>query len=218
MEVIPRHLLNNDWVSGLLLFSLICLVFAKVGFYNRFVNFTILPFNNKYIVLYNKKGRLLSGFHIAFSLFQFINLGLFIYLCRDLLPAWSEAENAWLFLFILAGILGFTLLKIAVQLLGGVIFNAESLVSSVIFKKLSYLNYSALVLFAANLLLTYLLPGSRPVIFISIFLLALINGIGWINILKIHQKFIASHLFYFILYLCALEMAPYLIILSWLNA
>ncbi len=218
MEVIPRHLLNNDWVSGLLLLSLVCLVFAKVGFYNRFVNFVILPFNNKYIVLYNKKGRLLSGFHIAFSLFQLINLGLFIYLCRDLLPAWPEAENAWLFLVILAGILGFTLLKIAVQLLGGVIFNAEYLVSSVIFKKLSYLNYSALVLFAANLLLTYLIPGSKPVIFISIFLLAVINGIGWINILKIHQKYIASHLFYFILYLCALEMAPYLIILSWLNA
>ena len=218
MEVIPRHLLNNDWVSGLLLLSLVCLVFAKVGFYNRFVNFVILPFNNKYIVLYNKKGRLLSGFHLAFSLFQLINLGLFMYLCRELLPAWPYAEHAWLFLVILAAILGFTLLKIAVQLLGGVIFNSEALVAAVIFKKQSYLNYSALILFAANLLLTYLLPGSKSVIFISIFLLVLINSIGWINILKIHQKYIASHLFYFILYLCALEMAPYLIIFSWLNA
>ena len=218
MEVVPRQILNNDWVSALLLLSLVCLVFAKVGFYNRFINFAILPFNNKYIVLYNKKGRLLSGFHLAFSLFQVINLGLFIYLCRDLLPSWTDAGNAWLFLMILTAILVFTLLKIAVQLLGGVIFNAESLVSSVIFKKFSYLNYSALVLFAANLLLTYLLPGSKPVIFTSVFLLLLINSIGWINILKIHQKYIASHLFYFILYLCALEMAPYLIILSWLNA
>ena len=49
MEAVERMVLSNDWITGILLLSLLCMVFAKELFYNRFLNFIILPFNNKYI-------------------------------------------------------------------------------------------------------------------------------------------------------------------------
>ena len=218
MEAIERTVLSNDWITGILLLSLLCMVFAKELFYNRFLNFVILPFNNKYIFLYNKKGRLLSGFHLAFSLFQILNLSLFVYLGT---LAW-EQESRWgssfVFPVILGGLLGFILLKTGLQLIVGFIFEHENLVSSLIFKKISYLNYSTLVLFGANLLLTYLLPLSKAIVLAGFSLALLVNIIGWIAILKMNQKYVSTHFFYFILYLCALEIAPIVIISCVLNS
>ncbi len=218
MEAVERTVLSNDWITGILLLSLLCMVFAKELFYNRFLNFIILPFNNKYIFLYNKKGRLLSGFHLAFSLFQILNLSLFVYLGS---LAWGQ-ESRWgssfVYPVILGGILGFILLKIGMQLIAGYIFDREKLVSSLVFKKISYLNYSTLVLFAANLLLAYLLPQSKTIVLAGFSLALLVNIIGWITILKMHQKYVSTHFFYFILYLCALEIAPLVIISCVLNS
>ncbi len=218
MEAVERTVLSNDWITGILLLSLLCMVFAKELFYNRFLNFIILPFNNKYIFLYNKKGRLLSGFHLAFSLFQILNLSLFVYLGS---LAWGQ-ESRWgssfVYPVILGGILGFILLKIGMQLIAGYIFDREKLVSSLVFKKISYLNYSTLVLFAANLLLAYLLPQSKTIVLAGFSLALLVNIIGWITILKMHQKYLSTHFFYFILYLCALEIAPLVIISCVLNS
>lgn len=218
MEALERTVLSNDWITGILLLSLLCMVFAKELFYNRFLNFIILPFNNKYIFLYNKKGRLLSGFHLAFSLFQILNLSLFVYLGS---LAWGQ-ESRWgssfVYPVILGGILAFILLKIGMQLTAGYIFDREKLVNSLVFKKISYLNYSTLVLFAANLLLAYLLPQSKAIVLAGFSLALLVNIIGWITILKMNQKYLSTHFFYFILYLCALEIAPLVIISCVLNS
>jgi hypothetical protein len=218
MEAIDRVVLSKDWITGILILSLVCLVFAKSWFYNRFLSFIILPFNNKYVVLYNKKGRLMSGFHLSLSVFQMLNLALYAYLSAVVIFEEDLMQRSFLFPVILGGILLFTLAKIWIQWAGGYIFENQKLITSVVFKKLSYLNFSSLILFTANLLLTYLLPDSKTVVFIAFGLFLLVNIIGWIAILKIHQNYITSHFFYFILYLCALEIAPFLIISNMVKA
>ena len=217
MEALQRTFHSNDWITVVFLLSLFCLVFARAFFLSRFQNFMILPFNNKYIFLYNKKGRLQHGFHLALTLFGFLNLSLYLVLSGKALFG-QDFEPGGYYLLTIGGFLaGFFLIKMGLQLAGGFILEFGDLSSSVIFKKMTYLNYSALVMFAANLLLGYVAGDSKPVVFASIFLILGINGIGWIGILKIHQKVISSHLFYFILYLCALEIAPFLIVANLLN-
>ncbi|RZW43832.1 MAG: DUF4271 domain-containing protein, partial [Flavobacteriaceae bacterium] len=54
MEPILRDSTNVDWITIIILSSILFLVLAKILFYSRFLNFVILPFNNKYIFLYNK--------------------------------------------------------------------------------------------------------------------------------------------------------------------
>ena len=131
------------------------------------------------------------------------------------------AENwgtSFVFPTILVALLVFILLKTGLQLITGYIFDRDKLVKSLIFKKISYLNYSTLVLFAANLLLTYLLPQSKTIVLAGFGLALLVNIVGWITILKMYQKYLSSHFFYFILYLCALEIAPLVIISFVLNS
>ena len=70
MEPVLREIGREDWITLIIFSSVIFLVLAKSLFYGRFLNFIILPFNNKYIFLYNKKDRLMNWFHIFFTAFR----------------------------------------------------------------------------------------------------------------------------------------------------
>ncbi|MBT8312181.1 MAG: DUF4271 domain-containing protein, partial [Eudoraea sp.] len=61
MEPVYRTIISNDWVTLVILISLVLLVIAKILFASRFMTFIILPFNSKYIFMYNKKDRLIHG-------------------------------------------------------------------------------------------------------------------------------------------------------------
>lgn len=212
MEAILKNPNTADWISLVILLSILLMVFAKNAFYSRFLNFIILPFNNKYIFMYNKKDKLFNWFNIFFTLFQFLNFSLFIFLASHILFAPSEKFNVMAYVGILLGLTLFWGLKIFLQLGNAFIFNSQNAISEIVFKKLSYLNYSGIVMLLANLLLHFVFKESKTTVIISILAIVLINAIGWTTILRNHQKFIAGNFVYFILYLCALEIAPIVII------
>ncbi len=216
MEPILRATNTVDWITIIIFTSVLFIVIAKSFFYNRFVNFIILPFNNKYIFLYNKKDKLLNWFHIFFTIFQLVNFALFIYLIRNIIKP-ENSTNPLIYFVILGFLLGFLLMKVLLQLGNGFVFNTNNNISTFIFKKLSYLNYSGMIMFVANILMTYVLKDSKTVIYVSIFLILLINAIGWITVVRNHQNLITANFFYFIMYLCALEIAPFVIIGSYLK-
>ncbi|MEP3384826.1 MAG: DUF4271 domain-containing protein [Flavobacteriaceae bacterium] len=203
----------------MLFISLVVLAFIKYLFGNKFLSFMILPFNNKYIVLNSKKGRqLLNWFHILFTLFQLINFSLFAFLIQK--TFWTETEplNDQLFFLAIIGLLIlFQLIKTLLQFSKGFVFNTTGLISDLLFHKTSYFNYSSLVMFVSNVVLIYILKDSKTIIYVAIILIIFINAIGLINVLKNYQKAIIPHFFYFILYLCTLEIAPLIIIGSYLK-
>ena len=219
MEPLLRQIENIDWVTILIFSSLLLIVVAKSTFYNRFLNFIILPFNNKYIFMYNKKDKLINWFHIFLTIFQIINFSLFLFLSWKVFFGSEETDDMNLYIYpaILGSVLMFLVLKISLQLGNGFIFKSNRVISELIFKKLSYLNYSGIIMFIANAVLSYVLKDSKAVVFVTFFLILSINTIGWITLLRNHQKFIAHNFFYFILYLCALEIAPWVILGSYLN-
>lgn len=216
MEPILRNTYAIDWITVVLFSSLLFVVIAKGIFYGRFLNFIILPFNNKYVFMYNKKDKLLNWFHIFFTIFQVLNFSLFIYLARHVLFRPEDAFYPAIYFIILGLVTIFLIAKVLLQLGNGFVFNNKT-ISEFIFKKISYLNYSGMVMFLANVMLTYVLKDSKAVVYVSIFLILLINCIGWVTVIRNHQKFIASNFFYFILYLCALEISPFVIIGSLLK-
>ena len=216
MEPILRNIVVMDWITILIFLSLLFVVLAKGVFYTRFLNFIILPFNNKYIFMYNKKEKLLNWFNLFFGLFLIINFSLFLYLGTSILFEPTSNSAIVVFPLILGSLLLFLFIKLALQMGNGFIFGTQKTITEVIFKKLSYFNYSGLIMFVANVILTYIAIGSKAVFYVAFFLILLVNVIGWITILRNHQKFITSNFFYFILYLCALEIAPFIFIGSYL--
>jgi len=169
--------------------------------------------------MYNKKEKLVNWFHIFFTVFLVINFSLFLYLSWKTLmgPENSADINVYTYPIILGAILTYLILKVFLQLSNGFIFSNHKTFTEFVFKKLSYLNYSAIIMFGANVVLSFILKDSKEVIYLAFILILLVNVIGWITLLRNHQKFIANNFFYFILYLCALEIAPWVILGSYLN-
>lgn len=217
MEPVHRVINNIDWITAIIFSSIFFMVIAKNLFYQRFLNFIILPFNNKYIFMYNKKDKLLNWFNIFFTLFQLLNFSLFIYLASNILSNSESDQYPVVFLIILGFLFLFLFGKILLQMGCGFVFNNNKIISEFIFKKLSYLNYSSIIMLASNIIITYVLTDSKIVVFASIFLIVVVNVIGWITIIKNYQKLISGYFFYFILYLCALEIAPFVIIVNYLK-
>ena len=209
MNPVYRSITSLDWMTIILVMSLLLLSLGKYFFKSSFFNFIILPFNNKYITLNKKRGKLFQGFHIIISIFQMANLTLFIFLAQNVFQEQPLNVYSDFYLMIVGGLLVYFLLKAVLQMGNGYFFENRELMTELIFEKLSYFNYGGLIVFMGNILVIYVFPGSRVIIYIIILLFLIINGIGAINILRNLQKLIVSHTFYFILYLCTLEIAPY---------
>ncbi len=204
-----------DWMTLTLFVGLVVLALGKYLFHKKFLNFIILPFNDKYILLHNKKGQFSHWFHLLLTLFQIINLSLFIFLVLqtfDLFPFEKTITN---YIIILGFLALFELVKFLLQMFTGFVFNNLSLMGSLIFSKISYLNYSSIVIAVANILLIYITTNSKTIIYVALSLIFLINGIGITKVLKNHQKALFPYFVYFILYLCTLEIAPLVLIGSY---
>ncbi|VXB32531.1 DUF4271 domain-containing protein [Maribacter litoralis] len=217
MEPIARTFGQTDWITITLVVSLLFPIIAKSIYYPRFLNFIILPFNNKYISTYTKKEKLFNWFHFLMSVFQVINTTLFIFFIWRSYFNPTEAKNPYIFPLLLAGVFLFIGAKTMAQLFNGFIFNSYKTFNELIFKKLTYFNYSGIILFIANVFLAYVFIDSKITIIIALILFFAINTIGWIAVLNNYQKFISTYFFYFILYLCALEIAPLVIMGSFLK-
>ncbi|MEH6512110.1 DUF4271 domain-containing protein [Maribacter arcticus] len=217
MEPIARTFSQNDWITITLMVSLLFPLTAKSIYYSRFFSFIILPFNSKYLTMYTKKEKLFNWFNILLSVFQIINTTLFIFFIWRVYMPLSQVKNPFIFPLLLAGVFLFLSAKTMAQLFNGFIFNSYSIFNELVFKKLTYLNYSSFALFIANILLAYVFINSKIVISIALILFLVINIIGWVTVLRNYQNFISSYFFYFILYLCALEIAPLVIMGSFLK-
>ncbi|MBT8179175.1 MAG: DUF4271 domain-containing protein, partial [Eudoraea sp.] len=93
MEPVYRTIISNDWVTLVILISLVLLVIAKILFASRFMTFIILPFNSKYIFMYNKKDRLIHGFHLFMTAFQILNFSLYLYWILNILAGPSSNQS-----------------------------------------------------------------------------------------------------------------------------
>nr|WP_321415877.1 DUF4271 domain-containing protein [uncultured Allomuricauda sp.] len=217
MEPIEKTIVSLDWMTITLFTSLVVLTLGKYLFHKKFLNFIILPFNDKYILLHNKKGQFSHWFHLLLTLFQLVNFSLFIFHVLntfDLFPLKGTVIN---YVLIFGFLALFELIKFLLQIFTGFVFNNIGFVGSLIFSKISYLNYSSIIICIANILLIYITPDSKTTIYVALSLIFLINGIGFTKLLKNHQKALFPYFMYFILYLCALEIAPLVIIGSYLK-
>lgn len=217
MNLIERVQLSSDWMVMSIFVALVLLALGKYLFQIRFVNFMVLPFNDKYVSLQSKKGFFLNGFHIILTVFQLINLALFIYLSQKILLDSILGDGSLVFFYILAFLVLFQSIKFVLQKIKAYVFNTQQLISEMMFSKLTYLNHSSLFICLANILLIFILKDSKTVIYGTILMIVFINGIGIVKLLKNHQKIIIPNFLYFILYLCALEIAPLIVIGSYLK-
>ncbi|WP_366894051.1 DUF4271 domain-containing protein [uncultured Aquimarina sp.] len=209
MEVITREIISTDWITIVILLCFALLATAKLMNSARFSEFVMLFNTNKYIVLNQKGNKLSTFFNGILILVQVLSVSLFIYLCLDVLQWQSDMINITLYLKIASLYLFVLICKILVEKIISTIFSIEILIEDYLFYKLSYRNFLGVILLPLNLLFIYTTKPSKIVLIVLIASLVILNLIILFSIYKKNENIILNHSFYFILYLCALEIAPY---------
>ena len=206
-----REVLFNDLYTTIIVVSLAIIVSAKLLNFNRFTDFLRLFGNSNYLRIYFKDHKFLDPFDIVLFINFCINgslIGILTY--RHFVQ--NLEIDALLFLK-LAGILGAgALLKILLELGIGYLFNIPKLFHSYVFQQISFLNFLGVVLLPLNSLLIYGAPNHHTLLVIILVISGLILFTGLMKSIKTYQKLLINNLFYFILYLCTLEIGPYILL------
>ncbi|MEZ4874327.1 MAG: DUF4271 domain-containing protein [Flavobacteriaceae bacterium] len=206
-----RYVEGKDWAILLFVGIFVVLAVVRTKFPRRFKEFMLLPITNKYFGI---EGRIHEATHpFSLSLFgvQAISISLFI----TLLLSVGEPHLSFgilLFFQVITGYVVFVLFKYYIEKLIAHVLDMEGVINVHLFEKLSYLNLLSLFVLCLNLIFYFVLRPNPSILYITTLVLIVLYGIILISSFKKLGVLIFRNFFYFILYLCALEFAPYIIL------
>ncbi|MGL2962359.1 DUF4271 domain-containing protein [Flavobacterium sp. RSB2_4_14] len=204
----PRILESKDWATYLFIFSFALIAIAKSTFETRFKDFLRVLVSDKYIKIYKDPSHLMSGFTILLFIVQLISFSFFIQLLLDKLGYVSKTDGIiFLRIFTFFGI--FVLSKFLIEKIVAAVFNIEEFAEQFNLQKVSYRTFIGILLLPINIYLFYNNNSPNLLFYCIIVMVLIINLFSYMISLKIYQNLFIGKVFYFILYLCALEIAPY---------
>ena len=213
-ELQLRIIENKDWATALFVASLLLIAATKSVFENRFSDFTKLIYSDKYMKLYRDNSHLMSGFTIALFVVQIMALAFFVQLFFNSYGLASKSD--WMiFVQIFTCITYFILSKFLLDKIIAAAFNIEDFVDQFNLKKVTYRSYIALCILPIDFILFYFDAFPKNIFVVILSIVLIINTLTYLLAIKNYQNAIMSKLFYFILYLCALEIAPYYFMYYW---
>jgi hypothetical protein len=210
----PRIVENKDWATALFLFSLVLIALSKSLFENRFSEFIKLIVSDKYLKVYKDSGLMMSWFTIFLFIVQILSFSFFIHLLLNsfgytIKTDWISYIQIFTFLNV------FILSKYLIEKIIGAAFDIEEFVEQFNLQKVSYRTFIGLFLLPINCFLYYNDSISHNLILFFLFILLIVNILTYLLSIKNYQNILFGSLFYFILYLCALEIAPYYFMYYW---
>lgn len=204
----PRILEPKDWATYLFLFCFILIAITKSAFETRFSEFLRILSSEKYIKSYKDPSHLMSGFTILLFFVKIISFAFFIQIILDNLGFISKTD--WvIFIRILTFFSVFVLSKFLIEKIIATVFGIEEFNEQFNLQKVSYRSFIGMALLPINIYLYYSEADATYIIYSTVAIVITINIYSYLVSLKTHQNLISGKLFYFILYLCALEIAPY---------
>ena len=208
MQYTYRTIESLDWVTLILVGCIVIITILKVIYPKRFEDFIKLPVSNNYFLAKGKSEELRHPFSIVLFLIQIISISLLAYLFF----IEKGKVDILLFIQILTAVFVFIILKASIEKMIGVIFSMENVIDQYIYEKLTYRNFLSLILIAANFIFYFSVKPDLSSLLIFTGIIFLLNMFILYNSYKNNRSLIFSNFFYFLLYLCALEISPYLIL------
>lgn len=210
-EAVERIASNNDWITIILLIIVALLVFNKLKNPVRFHKIQSLLLSTNYINDYSKSTPLLlNNFNmiliVVFTLVSSFVLLVAIRVLNIIEGDYTLAFYAKIVLYMLL----FILFRSIVGLFTGMLFEKEKEQQFFTFMKMSYLGNFCLLITPLLIINFYL--GSLLYSKIFLIIASTLFLFYYLLLVKNNQNLIFNKLFYFILYLCALEIAPFIIV------
>jgi len=207
-EFQPRIVSPFDWATLIFVVALGLVVIARTAFESRFNDYIRLLVSDKYTKIYRESSHLWSGFNIVLFVVHLISLSFFIQIVLAH-NGWGEKTDWLFFVRIFTGLFVFILSKFLIEKIIAVTFDVEELIDEFNLQKVNFRTYIGLLLFPVSMILFYGDFITNTLISVIIITILVINLLTYLFSLKNHQNIVTGKLFYFILYLCALEIAPY---------
>ena len=192
-----------------------CIVLYSVSKYlypQRFQEFILLPITNKYFLVQGKNNEIQHPFNIILFVSQIISVSLLIYLLIKIASPGTVSSNPWIYIQICTGYAAFVLIKYYLEKIVSVVFSLEPLFNQYLYEKITYRNLLAILVFLGNLVFCFIYEPTLPVLLVFLGIIVIINAVSTFYSYKTNGKLILRNFFYFILYLCALEISPYFIL------
>ena len=208
MEALHREVLSQDWIALIFMFSLGLLFLINRLKASKLSGHVLSIFNRGFIEIEAEEKYIrFSFFHIGLALFAFVMLSFSSYF---IIQAYTPKQGFLMVDFIEVSSVVFLYLfvKYLLELLLINLFEIREKIAHFFFSKRSYSYSLSIGLFILNLL--YFYSFQNP-LFLLIGLVSLIS-IRFLLILFYNKNLIIKELFYFILYLCAFELAPLFIL------
>ena len=204
----PRIIENKDWATFLFILAFGIIAITKSVYENRFGDFINLIFSDKYSKVYRDSSQLKSSFTISLFFVQVISFAFFIQISLSIFGYASKTD--WiLYIQIITFLIFFILSKFLVEKIIATTFNIEEFVEQFNLQKITYRTYIGIIILPINILLFYYNTVSQNIPIAIISIIVLMSILTYSLSIKKYQSLILSKLFYFILYLCTLEIAPY---------
>jgi len=206
-----RNYITHEWFTIFTIVGLFSIVMAKYLNTLRFKDFLYVIGNSKYLKLYVKDQKFIDQFDSLLFINLSLSLSTFIFFAYNTFINTIDFELIS-FLKLLFAVSTILIIKTLLERLIGSLFEMDNLIDEYLFQKTTFKNFSGIVFLIANLFLLYTDISTDIVIISAVAIVCLINAIGFLTSYKTHQKLINPNFFYFLLYLCALEIGPYVLL------
>ncbi|WP_261376881.1 DUF4271 domain-containing protein [Gillisia sp. Hel_I_86] len=185
---------------------------GKALFHNRFEDFTSLATSGKFLMIKSREHKLLFGFNVLMLTVHILSVSLFVFLTFRLFTSQTLENQGSLLLRIITAYGFIVLLKFTVEKIIANVFDIDEIIDTYIFQKQTYLNFISLIIFGLSLFLVYSDIPRLPLFYLIIVLIIIALSYTLYTIINKNLRLISRFWFYFILYICALEIAPYVIL------
>jgi len=201
MEALHRSVLSNNWITLIFVFSILLLFLLKLFTTTKLKGYTAALFNKGFVEIEAEESYFsFSFFHLGFSLFTFLMLSITIFLTvkQDSVFLFEDYLLYTFYLF------SYVILRFLAVFALFSVFQFTSKLSFFMTSKRAYLYSISIALLFLNVFYFYAFQN-QYLLFIG---LTVLFSLRFSLIVINNKNLIIRELFYFILYLCAFELAP----------
>ncbi|MBL4747085.1 MAG: DUF4271 domain-containing protein [Flavobacteriaceae bacterium] len=212
IETTERLIVSKDGYTFVFLVLLIALFLARALYGKRLVFANYFLFTNAHLLKDNKENKL--GLQLILLFVGVLTFALLLFLIvQNYHFSAIKIEGLNLYVYISIAVLLYLALSSGVSVLLGELLGVKDLVKTYVIVKISYLRTIVLFLLPLLLLIVYSPVYQTSILKTTVACTLILLVLRTVLIFARNKNLILNELFYFILYLCALEIAPLIIIL-----
>ena len=218
MDFNPIYRPQDSWITFLLVGLYLLLAFLRHKYPKRFTELLLLPINDKYFALEGRFPDVKHPFNGAFFVCQIAAFSLVIYLWRLQIHAGATDPPSTSYYNIVLIIACFLVLRYLLGFITSKALKLESILAAYRYERMSYHHIIALGLLLFITMLQFAPIDRDAFFYILPWLIIPTISFAAITSISRNSTYLIKNFFYFILYLCALELAPYILLFEVLRS